>query len=404
DIQSRVEEALGLIEITLAVTQDAATAESSLIVINTLFDDVLTAVDEGRYEDAERSRLEAYAMFENGMEQRLANRAIVMSRELEGLFWEGSGGQKGLATLLREEASPAEIEENLSALRLKLDEAQSFLAAGLTGFLAAINSLAIIIREGLEAVLIIGAILGYMRATQAPPKYVRWVYIGVAAAILLSIATWWAAKTIITITVSSRELLEGVTSLIAVAVLFYVTNWLFHKVYVVDWLTFVKEQVNKALNTGSAFTLAALGFTVVYREGFETVLFYQALLFDAEVTPVLVGFIIGLVIIVIVAYFILQMSRRIPLKPFFTGTGILLLLLAFSLTGKGVRELQEAGVVTATLLSWIPENLILIELFGIFPTVETTVAQALLLTAIIITFAMSWWQGQRRAKTPAPAS
>ncbi|MCB0197183.1 MAG: FTR1 family iron permease [Anaerolineae bacterium] len=395
DIETRVQEALSLIETNLEIEAGFNDTESALLVINTLLDEMTTAVREGRYEDAERTRLEAYAMFENGMEQRLANRAVLMTRELEGLFWEGTGGEKGLATLLREEAPATDIEADVVELKQKLDEAQTFLSAGLTGFFAFLNSLAIIIREGLEAVLIIGAILGYMRATKAPRKYSLWTYVGVVAAIALSLFTWWAAANIITITVANRELIEGVTSLIAAAVLFYVTNWLFHKVYVVDWMTFVKEQVSKAVSTGSALGLAALGFTVVYREGFETVLFYQALLFDAETAPVLAGFVVGLIIIVIVAYAILSMSKRLPLKPFFTITGALLLFLAFNFIGAGIRELQEAGQVSATLLPWMPENLFLMEIFGIFPTVETTVAQALFLALVVATFVYSKWQGQR---------
>lgn len=395
-IEAMVQEALGLIEANLEIEAGFNDTESALVVIDTLLDEVIVAAGEGRYEDAERTRLEAYAMFENGMEQRLANRAVLMTRELEGLFWEGTGGQRGLATLLREQAPVDDVEGIVTQLKQKLTEAQGFLAAGLTDFFAFLNSLAIIIREGLEAVLIIGAILGYMRATNAPAKYRAWIYVGVVAAIGLSLVTWWAAANIITITVSNRELLEGVTSLIAAAVLFYVTNWLFHKVYVVDWLTFVKEQVSKALSTGSALGLAALGFTVVYREGFETVLFYQALLFDAGPRPVWLGFVVGTVIILGVAYVILTMSKQLPLKPFFSITGLLLLILAFNFTGAGIRELQEAGVVSATLLSWMPENLLLMELFGIFPTVETTLAQFLFLVLIVMTFAYSRWQGQRK--------
>lgn len=394
EIENRVDEALSLLETTLAVSQDANSSESSLIVINTLLDEALAAVNQGRYADAERTRLEAYAMFENGMEQRLANRAIALSRELEGLFWEGSGGQKGLATLLKTEAPPADVAANITLLRAKLEEGQNFLAAGLTGLFAALSSLSIIIREGLEAVLIIGAILGYLRATQAPARYSAWVYGGVAAAILLSLVTWWAAQTVISLSVAGRELVEGLTSLLAVAVLFYVTNWLFHKVYVVDWLTFVQKQVNKAVGRGSALALAGLGFTVVYREGLETVLFYQALLFDAGAGWVWLGFGAGLVIVLAVAYAILRLSKRLPLKPFFTITGLLLLFLAFSLTGKGIRELQEAGVMAASLLGWMPENLALMEIFGIFPTVETTVAQAILLLAVALTFALSYFRGR----------
>lgn len=401
-VETLVAEALNLIETTLAIEPVAGGSGASFTVITTLLDGVVAAAEEGRYDEAERTRLEAYAVFEGGPEQRLANRMPILSRELEGLFWEGIQGEPGLAVLIRQEAPPADIAAVIDEIEPRLAEADIVLASGLTGIFAALNSLAIIVREGLEAVLIIGAIVGYLRTTGEPARYTTWVYGGVVAAIVLSLATWWAASTVLTITVANRELIEGVTSLIAVAVLFYVTNWLFHKVYVLDWLAFVKQNVGHAISTGSAFGLAALGFTVVYREGFETVLFYQALLFDANPLWVLGGFVVGVIIIVGVAYAILHLGQRLPLKPFFTVTGVLLLLLAFSFTGSGIRELQEAGLVSVTLLPIVPENLLLMELFGMFPTVETTLAQLLFVVALAATFALSFWRG-RLAQAPVDA-
>jgi high-affinity iron transporter len=395
-VKMLVEEALGIIESTLNVSANANDAAASFTILDTLLSDMMVSVREGRYADAERTRIEAYAIFESGPEQRLAHRAPLLSRELEGLFWEGTHGQKGLATLIAEQASAKEVAASVDQLKVKLNEAEDFLAVGVSGLLAAVNSLVIILREGLEAVLILGAILGYLRATNSPRKFSEWVYLGAAAAIGLSVLTWWAAQSLITISVAQRELIEGVASLVAVAVLFYVTNWLFEKVYVVDWIAFVKEQVGRALSTGSALALAGLGFTVVYREGFETVLFYQALSFDAEAGSVWLGFIVGSLIIFAVAYAVLKMSKRLPLKPFFTVTGLLLMLLAFNFMGSGIRELQEAGVIPARLLTWMPENLILMELFGIFPTLETTLAQVLFLLTLLATFSYSLWRGRQK--------
>ncbi|MCK5922425.1 MAG: FTR1 family iron permease, partial [Methylococcales bacterium] len=406
DIKAMVEESLLLIESSLAVKPDFNDAAAAFVVINTLLDTVETSVSQGNYTQAEQSRLEAYAIFESGTEQRLVHRAPRLTRNMEGLFWEGTNGEPGLAALLQSEADSEAVGTNIIALRATFIEAETFLAAGLTGTLAIISSATIIIREGLEAVLIVGAILGYLAATAETKRYTSWVYAGIFAAILLSLFTWWASLSLITISVANRELFEGVTSLIAVVVLFFVTNWLFHKVYVIDWATFVKEKVGHALSTGSALALAGGGFTVVYREGFETVLFYQALLFDAHPTAVFIGFAIGLAIILAVAYAILRLSKQLPLKPFFTATGILLMLMAFNFTGAGIRELQEAGVVSATLLSWVPENLILMETMGIFPTVETTLAQLLFLIAIFVTFALSrkWGQSPKLALAKAGAS
>ncbi|MBI3167568.1 MAG: FTR1 family iron permease [Chloroflexi bacterium] len=402
DVKALVDEALGIVENTLNVSADANDTSASFTILETLLNEMLVSVREGRYADAESTRLEAYAIFESGPEQRLVHRAPILSRELEGLFWEGTEGQKGLATLLAEKASAEDIAASTDQLNVKLNEAQDFLSLGMSGFLAVVNSMVIILREGLEAVLILGAILGYLRATNSPRKFSAWVYLGTVAAIVLSVLTWWAAQSLITISVASREIIEGVASLLAVAVLFYVTNWLFEKVYVVDWIVFVKEQVGKALNTGSALALAGLGFTVVYREGFETVLFYQALSFDAQASSVWLGFIIGSLIIFAVAYAILKLSKRLPLKPFFTVTGLLLMLLAFNFMGSGIRELQEAGIISAHLLTWMPENLILMELFGIFPTLETALAQVLFLLILLATFSYSLWR-KKKALIPNPS-
>lgn len=394
-VQTAVAEGLTLVQSSLQIDVSVQDVSAVFTVVDTLLDEVLLAVEAGRYAEAERTRIEAYGLFESEPELRLANRAPLLSREIEGLFWEGSGGQAGLYTLIYQEAEAERVADAIAAVRGKLDEAETFLGAALTTPLAALNSAIIILREGLEAVLIIGAILAYMVKTGAPRRFIGWVTTGIIAAILLSVATWFAAETFLTITPVQRELIEGITSLLAVAVLFYVTNWLFHKVYVVDWMKFVREQADKALNNGRALGLAALGFTVVYREGLETVLFYQALLFDAEPAPVLLGFVAGLVVILVIAFAILRLSKRLPLKPLFTATTILLLVLAFSFTGSGVRELQEAGVVQTTLLPWFPENLLLMEVFGLFPTLETVLAQVMFTALIALTFVYSRWQGRR---------
>ncbi len=395
DVEPLVAEAMTLIESGLPIDGSANDAGASLALIDTLLSEVLAAVDAGDYETAEATRIEAYAFFETGPEVKLANRAPRLAREIEGIFWEGTGGEEGLAAMIRNQADPAAIEARVDTLRQSLADSEEILAAETGNTITIFSSAAIIIREGLEAVLIIGAIIGFMRASQQTRKYSWWVAGGVIAAIALSVGIWWASQSIFTISFANRELLEGITALIAVAVLFYVTNWLFQKVYVRDWMSFVKDQVGKALTSGSALGLAFLGFSVVFREGFETVLFYQTLLFDSDPQAVLTGFLAGLVLILVVAYLILQASVRLPLKPFFNITTVLLLVMAFSFVGKGFRGLQEAGVVTATWLPWMPENIWLIELFGIYPTVETSLAQVCFVLLVLGTFAWSLRQSKK---------
>jgi len=400
-VHESVQEALTL----LAVPRATADADVAVTVSNLkdMLGQVETQARAGQYADAENTRLQAYALFEGTLEARLKSREPSLAHDIEALFWDGSETNPGLAALIDRQSPVAEVASAVNALKGELSTVSQILSGGLSDTMAIVNSAGIIVREGLEAVLILGAILGCLRATNGKKSYALWVYGGIVAAVLLTLATWWVTQSLITISAGNRELIGGITSLIAVGILFYVTNWLFHKMYVVDWLTFVKEQVGKALVGGSVFALAGLGFSVVYREGLETVLFYQALVFDAHPAAVFGGFLIGIVAILIIAYLVLYMSKRLPLKPFFTVTAVLLLVMAFSFTGAGVHELQEAGVISLSSVSFIPSGGILTDVFGIYPTLETLLAQALFLSGIVVTFGYSRWQG-RRAAVPAASS
>lgn len=378
--------------------------EQAASEMDRLLGEMATAARRGDYAQAEDLRTEAYLVFEDSLEHPLANRAPELKEEIEGMFWAGNENQPGLAALIGDQAPADEIDVQAGAVREELGEAQELLAVTMTGPLAILNSMAIIVREGLEAVLIIAAVLGYLRATRRDARYQRWVYAGVLIGIMLSVVTWWASSSLIHITAANRELMEGVISLLAVAVLFYVTNWLFHQVYVVGWMNFVKDEVGKSLRAGSLAGLVFLSFAVVYREGFETVLFYQALLFDASPAMVLAGFALGLAIIIGLAYAILRLSGRVPIKPLFTVTGILLLILAARFSGMGVHEMQEAGVVGITPLPALPAGGVLTDALGFFPTVETLAAQVMLLAAVTGTFAFSRWRWVRRTAREAQAS
>lgn len=382
---------------------DQTVVDQVVIEINRLLGEMTTAAQKGDYEQAEDLRAQAYLAFEDGLEHQLANRDPELKEEIEGLFWEGRENQPGLATLVAAQAPAAEIGVQVEHIDEELEEAQDLLGVSMAGPLAILNSMAIIIREGLEAILIISAVLGYLRATRRDAKYQRWVYAGVLLGIALSVATWWASTSLIQITAANRELMEGVVSLLAVGVLFYVTNWLFHQVYVVGWMNFIKDEIGKSLRAGSLVGLVFLSFTVVYREGFETVLFYQALMFDASPAMVLAGFVLGAAIIIGIAVVILRLSGRVPIKPLFTATGIVLLFLAIRFSGVGVHELQEAGVIGISSLPALPTDNLLANALGIFPTVETLAAQMLLLGGVGVTFAFSRWQWARRAAREAQA-
>jgi high-affinity iron transporter len=350
------------------------------------------AARRGDYASAQALHAEAYALYESGPDKLVDNRDPALAGEIDEAFGSGEGT---LLSLIQSRAAPDRIAAGVDGLKDHLDEAAAYSAASVTGTVAAFNSAAIILREGLEAVLILAVILGYMRTTRRAPKYARLVLLGVVVAVLLSLLTWWVSQRVLSVTSANRELLEGATSLLAVAVLFYCTNWLFHKAYVIDWMTFVKAEAGKALATGSALGLAALGFTVVYREGFETVLFYQAMLFNADPAPVLAGLAAGVALLALITFGVLSMSVRLPVRPFFTVTGALMIVLGFKFAGLGIHALQEAHLVGETLISGMGQSAILRDVLGIYPTVETLAAQALLVVGVGVTFTISRWQWKR---------
>jgi high-affinity iron transporter len=228
------------------------------------------------------------------------------------------------------------------------------------------------------------------------------VYAGVGAGVLASLATWVAAVTLVPVSGASRELVEGVTALVAVGVLLYVSHWLFQKTYIHDWKAYLEQHLGRAVTRGSAFAMAGLAFAAVYREGFETVLFYQALMFDAGAGAVLAGFAPGILIIAAIGYGIVRLGLRLPLKRVFGITGSVLLYLAFVFIGKGLYNLQEAGLFSPHPLPWMPDHEALRQLLGLYPLAETLLAQAGFLT--LLAAAAVWHRARSRAAAATHAA
>lgn len=382
EVERLREKVAGVSGVTAGATRGGA---EILSVVSRNLARITELVASGDYGEAERLRMESYALFESGPEATLRNREPGLAARLEGLFWEGWGEQPGLLRLLDRRAGGDEVVRTVTEMNTALAGAERVMAGPQTAVAAAIQSMSIIVREGLEAVLILAAVLGYLAKT-GQARLRRQLYVGVVLALVGSVATWWLSRAVIEISGAGRELIEGITGLLAVAVLFMVVNWLFKKAYVDDWLAEIKTRARMAIRLESPLTMAGLGFVVVYREGFETVLFYQALLTGTNFGPVMMGFVGGLMLVLAVAYPLLVLGRRIPLRPFFKITGVLLLLLAFKFMGSGLRELQEAGVLRSTPMPSIPASFWMQEIAGIFSTVETSLGQILLLLA----FLLSW--------------
>jgi high-affinity iron transporter len=256
-----------------------------------------------------------------------------------------------------------------------------------------VQSLIILLREGLEAILVIGALMTFLVKTGAGKRR-RDIHIGVGAALGASLLTAFVIETVFRLSAARQELLEGVTMVIAAAMLFYVSYWLLAKVEVARWNAFVKSRVQEAVSSGSALALAAVAFLAVYREGFETVLFYKALMVtggSGGLAPVLGGMAVGALLLAIVYVAINRFGVRLPLKPFFGVTSAFLYYMAFVFAGKAMAELQESGVIGTSFVPGAPR----IPALGIYPTVESLAAQAVLVGLAVVGLIWIFWLGPR---------
>lgn len=296
----------------------------------------------------------------------------------------------------KEEAKAAEAAEGSeTALEEKpAEEKQS--DPKLLTFLGAFG---IIVREGLEAILVIAAIIAYL-VKSGNSRSVKNVYIGAAAGVAASFAAAavlaWAKQAFVGAGLA-QEIIEGITALIAVCVLFYVSNWMISKAEAANWSRFIDGKVQSSVEHGSAFALAFTAFLSVFREGAEVVLFYQPMLSEGNPGMVWAGFGAGCVLLVFVYLAITKLSIRLPIKVFFTATSVLMAVMCVSFLGSGIKELAEGNVFDLTLrVPGIPENDV-IQIFGIYPWLETLVPQLILSIILLITFMMAHYRGKIKA-------
>lgn len=282
---------------------------------------------------------------------------------------------------LRSGGAATEITALERSLAERLASAERRLAkSGLGTTAVFVGALTILAREGLEAVLVVVAILGLLgRAGRSDAK--RFVHLGWISALAAGAATWWIASSVVAISGASREVIEGVSALLAAAILFYVSYWLLSKTQAARWQAFLGDRFKAALSRGSLGVLTGLTFVAVYREVFETVLFFQALAAQAGPegrSALLAGIGAGAVVLVGLAASVFRLGQRMPMRRFFAASSVLLYALAVILAGHGVAALQEAGWIPAT-----PASFFRFEWLGIYPTWQGLGLQAALLLAAL---------------------
>src|SRR3954452_5115674 len=310
---------------------------------------------------------------------------------------------------IRDGAPLGEIRRDTAAVREGLLGVDGELAAkGVAAPLIAFGfSFSILFREGIEAVLLIAILLGSLAAGSAS-NYKRPLAGGVAAAVLATAVLFVLATLVIDVAPLSRELLEAVTALVAVVVLIAVSFWLVSRLEHRRRMEFMRARVASAMAAGAPAAFVGLGFTAVFREGFETVLFYQALALFAEglILWVVLGAVAAAVALAGVGYAILGLGRQLPLKPMLiTGAGVLLLL-SVAFVGNAVRSLQSADLVAGTPVSRPRLPVFLAELTGIHPTSQGLVVQAVLLGVYVVgaVYVFAWQPSRRRRRVGETAT
>jgi high-affinity iron transporter len=357
-------------------TVDGAAAASRVL---SLLEQSLTAARAGRAGDAADRAFDAYIAFEP-METRSRARSPGLVANMEKLFADFRGAVRS-GDLRSAERSRDVIEATMPSIVELTRPTGGSIEAFWQSFL-------IIFREGLEAILVIGAIVAFLLKTGHRER-LRSIWMGVGAALLASAVTAVLLKTLLSAMPATREVIEGITLLVAVAVLFSVSYWLISKVEAAKWQQFIREKVTVALEHGGGRALVFVAFLAVYREGAETALFYQALFNEGArvALPISLGMLAGAVVLAVIFTLFYRFGVRVPLRQLFGVTSVLLYYMAFVFMGKGMRELQEGNVVSITIIPGAPH----VDLLGLYPTVETMLAQLVLVVLFVIALVQTFW-------------
>ena len=365
----------------------AADPRATARTVVRMLEDAVAAFREGRRAAATDLAFDAYIAFEP-LETNTRPRDPALVARMERQFADFRSALKS-GDLGGAELTLAAIEQEMPAV-------VELAVAAATPWSTFLESFMIILREGFEAILVLGAVVAFLIKT-GHRRRVRDIWIGAGTGVLASAVLAYMLRTALAAVPASREVIEGVTLLVAVAVLFSVSYWLLSKVEAARWQQFIRDKVTSALEHGGSLALGFVAFLAVFREGAETALFFQALITRAEgsLVPVFAGIAAGGVALTVVFFLFYRFGVRIPLRPFFAVTSAVLYWMAFVFAGKGVKELQEGGAMTRTLLPSFPH----VEAMGIYPTVETILVQVALVGLLL--FAL--WRTLLRAPSPAAA-
>ncbi|WP_431266048.1 FTR1 family protein [Roseateles chitinivorans] len=331
----------------------------------------VAAFKAGHPKEAAELALSSYLDGVEPYEQALAAREGALKDQIEVAM-----GQ--YRSLIAAQAPASDVEAAAARIDGLFNDADHVLAAsGADATAAFFGSLTILLREGIEALLVVVAMIAFLRQAKRP-DVLPYVHAGWIGALAAGGVTWAIATYAVSISGANREVTEGLSSLFAAVVLLSVGVWMHQKSVAGQWQAYLRERMSAALGRRSAFFMFGLAFVAVYREVFETILFYAALWGQGNDGAILAGLGVGVICLVVITVLLLRYSARLPIGKFFSVSSWLVAVLAVVLTGKGVAALQEAGWIAPSALS-APR----LELLGIYPSVIGLTAQVLVLLLVL---------------------
>lgn len=344
---------------------------NSLRITLSYLDDALTLYKNNRSADAEQKAIYGYLEGVEPVEQQLIAIDASIVSELERKM-------NAVRSAIKANEPFPEVEQKIDDAKVSVNKAMLLMGGQTYSFwLSFLIAASILLREGLEAMLIIITILGLLKSLAASDA-MKWVHVGWVTAVAIGIAGWFLTGWLISFGAQYREAMEAIGSLIAVVILVYLGFWLHNKTRAKKWRQFVEVRVTKLLDNKKMFGLAFISFIVVFREAFESVLFLSSLQLQVDEgskNGIWMGALSAILVVVILSKLLLQFSVKIPIQKLFKYSSFVILVLAVVLAGQGVHAFQEGG--------WLPVTSIPINfhsnVLGIYPTLETYVAQLIIL-------------------------
>ncbi len=281
-----------------------------------------------------------------------------------------------VSDLLKSQVDEERVKSKLDTFRTEIE-----LIQGDTDY-TLWDSALILLREGLEALLIILALVSFLnKSGQTATR--KWIYVGAFVGVLLSAVAAILMSTIFnSATVdANREMMEGYVGLLAAAMMIGVGIWLHSKSSVTSWNRYISKQMGNAISSGSVFAMASVSFLSVFREGAETLVFYAGIAPKMETSQFVLGIVVALVILVVIAIVLFKASGKIPIHKLFAVATVLIYVLAFKIIGVSLHTLQLTNKISTTIVDGLP----VVSFIGFYPTVETMIGQTILLVLVIVT-------------------